>query len=206
MAQIDVAYLEDLTVHLRLAGIAGNEIGAIIEEAKDHLETSGETPEEAFGPPDEYARALAVAHGKESTGQLSLSRADLLAGAAQIAGWSGLVYGVVALGTSDDVKLLPGYVAGWMILTAGLVWPVWPVVQALTARKTGLLRATSTLALVVAASIVPAVTWHEPVLAALPAMPVIVVSLTVIGACWVRAWRLRDPVRRPTSTEEHPPG
>lgn len=204
MARIDIAYLEELTVHLRLADMAGYEIGTIVEEAKDHLEASGETPEEAFGPPEEYARALALAHGKESTGQLRMSRADLLAGAAQIAGWSGFVYGVVALGSSDDVQLQPGYLVGWMILTGGLVWPVWPVVRAFTARKTGLLPATLTMALVVAASIVPAVIWHEPVLAVLPSLPVIGVSVTIIGACWVRAWRLRDPVRRPTSTGKNP--
>lgn len=197
MGRTDGAYLEELTVHLRLAEVAGSEIGAILEEAQDHLAASGETPQEAFGSPEEYARALALAHGKYSSAPLRLSRADLLAGAAQIAGWAGVVYGVVAIGTATDVQLLPGHVASWSILTGGLLWPVWPVVRALTARKTGVLSAAATLAAVVAASIVPAVTWHEPVLATFPAVPVVVLSLVVIGACWVRAWRVRDPVRRP---------
>ena len=201
MARTDVAYLEELTVHLRLTGMAGEEIGAVIEEAQDHLEASGQTPEDAFGPPDSYAKALAISRGKASTGKLPLSPGDLVAGAAQLAGWAGFVYSAVALASSAEVELLPGHIASWVILIAGFIWPVWPVVQAYMARRSGLLQASMTVTLVLAVSVVPAATWHEPILATVPAIPILVVSIAIIGACWIRAWRVRDPIRRPTGND-----
>lgn len=200
MARTDNTYLDELAVHLRLAGMTGDEIGAVLEEARDHIQESGEPARTAFGSPEEYAEALALSHGTRSASLINMTRADLIAAAAQIGAWGLLVYSTVALSSPGGVAIRPGYLVGWLILTVGLAWPVWPIVRSFAVRKTGFLPTMLVMTLVVGAAVVPAVTWEEPVLANIPAVPGIVAAVVVIGACWLRAWRLRDPIRRPTTT------
>ena len=139
MTPRDVAYFNDLTVHLRLAGLSGDEIGVVIEEAKDHLALSGETPEKAFGPAEGYARQVARSRGAVAS-RLTLS--DLLFGALLIAGCWGLLAGLFALASSRPVALRPGHVLGLGIVFAGLAWPVWAAFEAFLRGRVG--RATCT--------------------------------------------------------------
>lgn len=50
---------------------------------------------------------------------------------------------------------------------------------------------------VVGAFVTVTLAWDLPVLLTLPAWPAILVGAAVIAGCWFRAWRLRDPIRRP---------
>lgn len=196
MTPSDVAYFNDLTVHLRLAGLSGDEIGAVIEEAKDHLALSGETPEKAFGPAEGYARQVARSRGAVAS-RLTLS--DLLFGALLIAGCWGLLAGLFALASSRPVTLRPGHVLGLGIVFAGLAWPVWAAFEAFLRGRVGVARPAAAMTLVIAL-VVAAAAWKEPVLASVPALAVVLASAVVMALSGFWARRLRKPIRRPTSS------
>lgn len=49
-------YLRSLTFRLRMLDVPGPRIGEILAEVEAHVAATGETPQQAFGPPAEYAR------------------------------------------------------------------------------------------------------------------------------------------------------
>ncbi len=51
---------DDLVLALRMKDVPGKEIGEILAETEAHLDETGETPEEAFGDPKDYARQRAL--------------------------------------------------------------------------------------------------------------------------------------------------
>lgn len=53
------AYLDTLSIRLRMLDVPGTRIGEILAEVEAHVATTGEPPQEAFGPPAEYARQWA---------------------------------------------------------------------------------------------------------------------------------------------------
>lgn len=203
MSSSEQDYWEDLTVQLRLAGLKGAQIGAVLEEAKDHLAASGEHPKDAFGPSAEFASELAESHRSRLPRAFDLSRGDLLAAAAQLVAWWMLASGIFSLVPGDAVEVRPGVVTGWVVLTVGFAWPVWPATRAFVARRTGFIVPLAAMMLVVASSVVLSVVWRDPVLALLPALPMILVAVLIIAGCWWRAWRRRDPIRRPIA-DGHP--
>lgn len=54
----NTTYLEQLANALGHRGLDSARIAEVIEEVNNHLEESGESPQEAFGEPDEYAVSL----------------------------------------------------------------------------------------------------------------------------------------------------
>lgn len=54
-------YVDDLAFQLRLRDVPGERVGQILAEVQSHLDDSGESPADAFGPPAEYAKTLAAA-------------------------------------------------------------------------------------------------------------------------------------------------
>lgn len=194
-------YVLELGIQLRLVGMDGPSIGSIQEEVRDHLDSSGQDPREAFGDPAEYAAELAEVHRDQlPLRPFSLERGDLLAGASQIVGFVLLLLGVAAaaLGGGVAVDLGPGHLAGFVVLLGGLVWPLWPAYRAWLARRVGAAVFVGAMLAVIAASAALMVLWDEPVLAAVRPWIAIVTGLLLVAACWIRTWRLRDPVRRPT--------
>lgn len=197
MTRTDEQYLDELTLHLRFADLSGADIGEVLEEVRDHLAHVDEPAEATFGPVADYARRIVEARGRSPASSLGLSRGDLLAAALQILGWYGLIYGGIAALGGDRLGLTAGHLAGAAVLAAGLVWPVWPALRAnATGGATWLLPAAASTA-TVAVSVV-LVTWlAQPVLLSVPPVPAIGAALVVIAGCWARAFRRRDPVRRP---------
>lgn len=61
------SYLEALAAHLQRRGVEESTINEIVSEAESHLAESGEPPEEAFGPADDYAERMAL-HEESSAG------------------------------------------------------------------------------------------------------------------------------------------
>ncbi len=55
---VDPRWAEALLLELRLQGVAGARIGAVLAEVDAHVVDSGETAQEAFGDPVAYARSL----------------------------------------------------------------------------------------------------------------------------------------------------
>lgn len=199
MARGDTDYLQELTLHLRLAGMDGHQIGAVLEEVRDHLAESGEAPVDAFGDAEGYAQSLVPSSHRSARPEraMRLTRGDLIAAAAQLAGWLLLVNGVVAIAGPDDVQIRPGELVGVAVLVAGLVWPVWPATRAFAARRIGFVVPAASMMIVVGAFVGLAVVWTSPVLVALSPWLAIPIGAAVIVGCWLRAWRRGDPVRRP---------
>lgn len=201
MNRMHDTYLDDLTIHLRLADVPGDDIGAILEEVRDHLAHSGETPEEAFGPAEDYARALVESRGETAGARSDLGPGDLVAGAVQIVAWYLLVYAVVGLATGTDVTIVPGGLAGLALLSAGLAWPVWPAMRAFLVRRVSFVVPAAAMTGLVAGFVALSVLWDEPVIATVPAWPAVVVAIALIAACWPRALRKGGGrIRRPTET------
>lgn len=197
MARVEHDYLEELTVHLRLAGLDGRAVGAILEEARDHLEASGRAAEDEFGPAEAYAAELARSHPTApSTPRMGLTRGDLIAAAAQFAGWLLLVSGLVDLVNGSDVTILPGHLAGIALLTVAMVWPVWPATRAYVAKRTGVATPFAAMTTAIIGWVALTLLLDTPVLMTLPPWVAIAVGITVIGLCLLRVWRLRDPIRR----------
>jgi hypothetical protein len=63
------AYLEELSVCLQRYGLNNHQISEIIAEVESHLEASGETPLEAFGPPHVYAEERVTARERIAGGE-----------------------------------------------------------------------------------------------------------------------------------------
>lgn len=53
-------YLSELATQLQCRGVDEQRIGEIIAEVESHLNDSGESPEDAFGPAEKYAEKMAV--------------------------------------------------------------------------------------------------------------------------------------------------
>lgn len=202
MTRPEQDYVTELAVQLRLVGMNGEQIGAILEETRDHLEASGQDPEEAFGHPSEYAEALARSQDVVLPRRpLQLTHGDLVAAAVQLLGFMLLLGGVAAMargGRGQGVDLVPGHVAGLVALTGGLAWPMWPATRAYLARKVSIVIPIMSGLAVIAALVVLTTVWDDPVLATVPAWTAMTAGAGLIAGCWIRVWRLRDPVRRPS--------
>jgi hypothetical protein len=77
-------YRQQLVVALRTYHVPAARIGEAVAEVESHLADTGEDPVDAFGEPDEYARALS----RSGTGRARASR------------WTNFVVGVVAFGAT----------------------------------------------------------------------------------------------------------
>jgi hypothetical protein len=81
------SYCDDLLLALRAREVPGARIGEVLAEVQSHVAETGEQPEEAFGPPREYADRVADALGAPRSGMLAV----LLRGL----GWVDLTVAVV---------------------------------------------------------------------------------------------------------------
>lgn len=57
---VEPGWVEAMLLELRLQGVSGERIGAALAEVEAHVVDSGESAEEAFGDPVEYARSLGL--------------------------------------------------------------------------------------------------------------------------------------------------
>ena len=203
MSRPDDDYMTELGVHLRLVGMNGVQIGAILEETRDHLDSSDQDPEEAFGPASDYAQALAESQGHSLPRRpLQLTPGDLVGAAVQLLGFVLLLGGVAAMapgGPAAGVEVVPGHLAGLAVVAVGLAWPLWPATRARMAGKVS--RAIPTVSMLAVIAVLVAVTtlWNEPVLVTVPPWTAIALGTVLLAGSWIRAWRLRDPVRRPAT-------
>lgn len=199
MRRTERDYLQELTVHLRLAGLNGRQVGAVLEEARDHLEASNETPEDAFGPVETYATELARSHTAAGTPWTKLRRSDLIAGAAQLGGWLLLASGLTHSLAGGEVVILAGHLAGWILLTAALIWPVWPTFLDYAAGRASIAKPTLAMTGVMLGYVALMMMWDSPRIITLAPWVALIAGSSVIGLCWLRVWLHRDPIRRPTN-------
>jgi hypothetical protein len=196
-SHVDPRWAEALLLELRLQGVAGARIGAVLAEVDAHVVDSGETAQEAFGDPVAYARSLDL---PEDPGQSrsSIGR-TVAASAVQTVGMLGVLWSMrpaldgTALVVPAGMLLvllaaLVGFVALWRagdsLLRAALAHPVRTVLVNLVV--TGVLVAV-------------AVSLRSPV-ATLPAVPVLVTAALALAVGTVRGLREQgsgDPVVDP---------
>ena len=93
-------YRNALLLALRERDVPGRRIAEALAEVDSHLAETGEAPEEAFGPAQEYARELVAALGGDGPAPTSLR--DVLRG-------TGLAYGLA--GAAGAWLLLDGVLA-----------------------------------------------------------------------------------------------
>lgn len=200
MPRPELDYLEELALHLRFAGMNGVQIGSVLEEARDHLAAASEPPEEIFGSAQEYAQALADSQRERLQDRpMSLTIGDLIGNGMQFLGFL-LVLGAtmtITLGEGAAVELGPGHLVGAVLFMGSLVWPLWPAMRAYIARRTSVATPIVACLGTIAVFTTLQIRWDEPVVIALHPVWAIGLGVLLIAACWVRAWRLRDPVRRP---------
>ena len=198
MRRTELDYLQELTVQLRLAGMDGRQVGAVLEETRDHLEASNETAVEAFGPVEDYAAELARSHTAAGTPWARLSRFDVVAGGAQLGGWLLLADGLTTSLVGGEVVILAAHLAAWALLTAALVWPVWPTFLDDAAGRASIAVPTVAMTGVIVLCVALTIMWTSPPIITLAPWTAIIVGGIVIGLCWSRVWFRRDPIRRPT--------
>lgn len=196
-------YLDDLVIHLRLRGVSGDEIGAILEETRDHLEESGEDPREAFGPVAVYGRDLARAKGWRDR-PCGWTRKEFALAAINLVSWFLVVRAGVAWGLGEPARITLGMLLGLVSGLAVAAWVVWPTVVAYATRKAGLwLPVVCTVAAVAVVVLVIRIgeskVWGNPVLVAWSAPAVAVSALVVLIVTIVPLIRHPDPIRRPGS-------
>lgn len=59
-------WVDPFSFELRMRNVPGSEVGQQLETVYSHCVDSGETPEEAFGKPVEYARSLELGHDEKA--------------------------------------------------------------------------------------------------------------------------------------------
>ncbi|MGY2127907.1 hypothetical protein [Blastococcus sp. SYSU DS0617] len=116
---VEPRWTEGLLLELRLRGVAGDRIGAVVAEVDSHCAESGEQAADAFGDPVAYARSLELAPAE---GQSPAAIAGGVAAAAlQALAFPPAVFGLAALGAGEPLGITGGMVAVLCLLVAGTV-------------------------------------------------------------------------------------
>ena len=183
-------YCDELLLALRVREVPGDRIGAVLAEVRTHLADSGERPEDAFGPADEYAVAVST----DVTPPSARSRAgSFLLGVGIFLGVWELIEGVGALLLDDEATLGPVPLLAAVLV--GLVAPKLVDAAATPSRRgfalsvvLGMVVATGLGALLVLGSDVAAVR--------VPAVVPLLVGVLLLAVAWVKR-PAADPVVDP---------
>ncbi len=110
---------EELVLALRAHDVLGTRIGEALAEVDAHCAESGQSPEQAFGPPDVYGASLAAALGPEAStpGVPWWWSAGL--GAASGGGALLLLAGVEGVSRGRAAELDGGMLVAFVLITAG---------------------------------------------------------------------------------------
>lgn len=114
---VDPKWAEALLLELRLRGVAGTRIGAVLAEVEAHCADSGETARDAFGDPVEYAAALGL---PESPLQGESSVPDIAIVGVGLLGMFSTAGSVAAWQTGTNVTVTLGAALGALVLVAWL--------------------------------------------------------------------------------------
>ncbi|WP_110241145.1 hypothetical protein [Nocardioides gilvus] len=110
---VERAWAEALLLELRLRGVAGTMIGAVLAEVEAHCADSGETARDAFGDPKDYAAALDL---PESVLQDGSSLRDIAVPAVGLLGMFSTIGSVAAWQTGTTVSVTLGAALGALVL------------------------------------------------------------------------------------------
>jgi hypothetical protein len=186
-------YVRDLVVALRARDVPGPRIGEVIAEVEAHLAESGETPTDAFGPPEEYATAIATTIPPDPDRPRRL-RSNVLTWLCTYAVSFGAILAGAGLGALAIGHPL-GLTVNWAV-AAALLPPVALAFVRILGRaqpslwRAWLLGAAVAAALFVQFSFLPFVLpWRVPAALAVP----VGVAMLALGVAGLRTDRVIDP-------------
>ena len=111
---IDPGWAEAMLLELRLLGVGGSRIGAVLAEIDSHCADSGQTAEEAFGDPVDYAKGLELpAEDDVSPRALAWSAAPILV---QVLGMLVLLPSITAWRAGDPARFSEGMLVSIVML------------------------------------------------------------------------------------------
>jgi hypothetical protein len=116
---VDPAWSEELLLELRLQGVSGARIGAVLAEVDSHVAESGEPAAEAFGHPVAYARSLKLPPDENQSP--AAIAGDVAAAAPQALAFPPAVLGLAALDSDQPLGITVGMVVVVLVVVAGLV-------------------------------------------------------------------------------------
>jgi hypothetical protein len=180
-------WLDELVLELRLLNVDGARIGDVAATVREHLADSGESPNEAFGDPAEYARSLDVAR-PEPAGLAAVVMVNLLG----LFGFMALIFAAppASAGRSFEVTGFHVVLAAVYLLALPLIAFNLRTVVRLKTWQAGA-AGVGALALLVAAALL----FGDAHVASLPALPVAITggALTLGTALWGQLSGHQDP-------------
>jgi hypothetical protein len=109
-------YLEHLTIWLSMRDVGEGQVSDILAEAQAHVDVSGETLTEAFGPPRHYARQWGTPYWSNWRNWLQATPAVI----GSLVGATALGSGAMAAGRGEPELL--GLPPLWVALIGFVVW------------------------------------------------------------------------------------
>jgi hypothetical protein len=161
---VDEAWADSLLLELRLLGVAGDRIGEAVSEVESHCSESGQSAQEAFGDPDEYAQSLqpqAAAHS--STQSILLSVTTILV---QVLGMNLLDWGFEDWIAGRQLELTVGRLVStiaYLLAVVALARFIDPLLRSLVRHPipgVTLVYLTGTVALVIPLVLLDEVIWR----------------------------------------------
>lgn len=209
---VEEQWAEVALLELRLLGVTGARIGAVLAEVDSHCAESGLTAADAFGDPVAYVRSLDLPSDEGPHTDARAVAATATWSAVQVLGMLATLWGIDALLDRTPLALTAGQIVGvGAVLTAiGLAtWQIDSVLRAVSRRPIGLLVVVlavgSTLFVVLPMLLLDAVVltahagWAAGIGAALLVVGSIGVNASLTGVA-------ADPVRPPLDRGDRPTG
>ena len=189
------AWLDELTLELRLRDVSGSDIGDAVASAREFLVDAGTPAEESFGPAAEYAAALDLTPAPDASTAL---RRALVGGLASLLGFFAVVFASPSVIRHDELDVSVSALV--LIAMGAILLAATPVWLRHLARMRGWKIAVVAAALLLI-QLVLAALFGGVVVATVPALPVMVVggALLLGTAVWtqLRAPAAPDPVTDP---------
>lgn len=202
---VDGDWAEALLLELRLRGVPGDAVGAVLAEVDAHVVDSGTSARESFGDPVAYARSLELPTAVDGPRELARTGAPV---AAQVLGMLLTLWAAAALLASGPLTVTAGHLAALLLLAVQLgVLLLRPDPFLRTAVEHPVVTWLALMTLM-GLTVAAVLALPQPVLSS-PAGPVLVVGLLLLAAGTAVALRRHrsgadlDPVLSPLPDGGH---
>lgn len=115
---VEKRWAENFNLELRLAGVAGTDIGAALAEVESHCAESGDDAADAFGPAIDYARELDLPRSEAQSHRRIL--VGVLPTLIQLAGMTAVVWSAPALELGEGLSATSGMLISLVVLATVL--------------------------------------------------------------------------------------
>lgn len=192
---VETAWAEEFVLALRLRGVSGSTIGAVLAEIESHCAESGETAREAFGDPEDYAAALDLPPSPEQEGP---ALREVTSAGVAILGIALTVASVAAWQTGTHLRPTVGQALSATVILIAFGWlALWPTAALRLIIRRPVVASLGCGALVTTAVLLAA--SSDAVIVRIPWPPSLVVGVVlVIGeTLWSRLRDVPDPIVGP---------